>query len=165
MEDEAIRESIEASAYLEGLADQVSDSVENMMAKSIDGIKEEFVDRLQNQQGFNNRLAKAIIAQGNLTAKLAKRYRQLVEKLSDIPDVSRGRTVLTKSDVDDRPFDNQENNAPSGMLTHDQYQQTVRQLWNLVEAKKIDPNVIIAFENDKSLNVLPKKCGHSLKLA
>lgn len=152
VEDEANREVVEASSFLESLVDAVSDSNE-ALGKSLNGLASRVQKSEARQHGFNDMLAKAIIHQGNLSLEIAKSLKKLRKSMANIPDTSAHRTKLTKSEVVEREFDN---GAAGDALDVEGYRSTLDQLVNLAEKGHCPAAVVSDFELNKSMDVIPE---------
>lgn len=152
MEDETNSEMVNASSFLESLIDQVSDSnVE--MAKSLRHVKKSFDRQEERSQTQFGQLAKAMTLLGNITVGIAKSVRGVVESLENIPDMAQGRTKLSKSDVEQRHF---QDTGDSASLDPSMYNQYMDRMIELAQKGQMPSEFVSEFELTKSLEGIPE---------
>jgi hypothetical protein len=145
MENEEVKEHIDASAFLEQLADSVSDAVEGLTKSVSASHKYQFT--------FNDEMAKAMSLMGGLVTEQGKQIRKLRKALANTPVVQRGKTLLNKGDVQEREFEQPE--GASQALDEAQYRKSMDMLVQLASKGQVRPELVTEFEMTKSLDVLP----------
>lgn len=143
MEDEVNAETIEASSFVESLVDSCSDAMEGL-TKSIDSSR-------ASQQDFNTRLAKAVKQIGDICVMSARETYRLRKALARIPDTGRGKTVLSKADVQERQF--QEQGDGGEALDEATFRKAIDTISTLAMSGKVAPSLVTEFELKKSLDV------------
>lgn len=144
MEDEGNRELVEASSFLESLVDQTSDSVV-ALAKSLEQTR-------TDQNSFNSKMAKAMIALGSLTQEQGQEIRKLRKALANTPYIPQHRTALSKSEIEEREFTG---NRDNDSLSDSAFHKALNQLTELAMRGTVPAAVVTDFELSKSLAALP----------
>lgn len=145
MADEGNADVVNASEFIEQLLDSVSDS-NAALTKSVR-------DQRVEQQEFNGMMAKAITLLGNVNLDQSKQLKRLRKALESVPMTGRGKTLLNKSDVAERQFE-----QPEGVteeLDDQTYRQAMDVLVTLATKNQVKPELVTQFEMSKSLDVLP----------
>lgn len=143
-EDDNLNKAMEVSGFLEGLVDRASDSIDEM--------RKSLVELGEYNQGFDNKLAKALIAIGKQVDSQGELLKSLVDRLEGTPDSSRMRkSMLSKSDVRPRfegdTDDEEENNMKKADHADPRFRQKVTAvLLKKAMAKEIDPQYVTMYE-------------------
>lgn len=142
--DEKNVELFNASEFIEQLVDSVSDSHAGL-TKSVRAAREE-------QVNFNQTLAKGFMLLGQEVVENRREMRKLRKALANTPMVARGKTLLSKGDVQEREFEQPEG---AEQMDDDTYRKSVDALVHLATNGKIKAELVTEFEMHKSLDVLP----------
>lgn len=140
-DDDKLSKAMEVSGFLEGLVDKTSDSLSDM--------QKALVELHEYNQGFDSKIAKALIAIGKKVDSQDELLKSLVDRLEGTPDPSRMRkSMLSKSDVRSR-FEGDVD--PNDLKKADHQDPRFRQkvtalLLKKAMSKEIDPQYVTMYE-------------------
>jgi hypothetical protein len=141
-ESSNIRKGMDASPFLEGLVDNVSDEIDGMR-KAIVYVQDMNMAAMSEQGAFNQKLSKAIVAMGNLITE----QNEMLKSLGGRPAGVR-KSVTNVSEVHER-FE--KSGAGAGGEFQFDRNTVLRKAVEMVEQGKLPGTVVIGYETTGSM--------------